>query len=174
MTSRETVRCIKCFRDLSPAAFYAGQGRTCKECTKAANRRNRAANPLRYKATRKAWEKDNITRAQQRKKSRLRKRYNLSHSQMHERLEAQGMRCLICRVLLHCSVCEFGKRSTATKVVVDHDHDDGHIRGLLCSACNTGLGQFDDKMELIKKAYFYLKRDAAQLSAIRARISDDE
>lgn len=159
--------CRVCLIAKSPTEFYKGQGRTCKSCTKAANRRNRAANPLRYKATRKRWEQGNITRAPQRKKSRLRKRYQLSHERMHEMLKLQALRCLICKVFLYCPVCEEGIMEEATKAVVDHSHDDGHTRGLLCSACNTGLGQFEDDLELLKSAYQYLKRDQAQLSANR-------
>ena len=161
------VNCIKCQIAKPKTEFYAGQGRTCKECVKKANRRNRAANPLRYKATRKEWEKGNITRAQQRKKARLRKRYKLTHEVMHDMLKAQGQQCLICEVPLYCPVCDLWKTDDSTKAVVDHDHNDGHIRGLLCSACNTGLGQFEDSLELLKQAYRYLKRDQAQLSAFR-------
>lgn len=55
-----------------------------------------------------------------------------------------------------CAICTspifMGTRNTA----VDHDHNTGKIRGLLCSTCNTGLGQFQENEENIKSAIRYL------------------
>lgn len=39
---------------------------------------------------------------------------------------------------------------------VDHDHDTGEVRGLLCVNCNTGLGFFFDNVSFIKKGIKYL------------------
>jgi hypothetical protein len=53
-----------------------------------------------------------------------------------------------------CAICE--KNLTNIKINIDHDHKTGKVRGLLCSDCNLGLGQFKDSKEIIKKAYKYL------------------
>lgn len=68
--------------------------------------------------------------------------------------------CLICGVKFHSP---FDKNPTeeTTKPVVDHDHRDGHVRGILCSACNVALGLLNDDTEIIRAAYNYLKRDRA-------------
>jgi hypothetical protein len=41
---------------------------------------------------------------------------------------------------------------------VDHDHKTGEVRGVLCHACNIGLGKFEDNPDLIKLALEYLTR----------------
>ena len=58
----------------------------------------------------------------------------------------------------HCALCPtvtgMGQK---TRLHVDHCHNTGKIRGLLCFDCNTGLGKFKDKIDLIEKAFCYLK-----------------
>ena len=64
-------------------------------------------------------------------------------------LESQGNTCAICK-----------KTNTLNKknnLSVDHCHSTGKIRGLLCSKCNFGLGQFKDNPELLLKAAEYVK-----------------
>ena len=51
-----------------------------------------------------------------------------------------------------CACCHEVKR-----LVIDHDHDTGKIRGLLCSTCNTGLGHFSDSLDKLQKAIVYLE-----------------
>ena len=58
--------------------------------------------------------------------------------------ETQGRRCAICRTPLDL------------KFVVDHCHETGCVRGLLCSNCNTGLGLFADSPERLRAALDYL------------------
>lgn len=81
-------------------------------------------------------------------------------------LVEQDYRCKICRVLIYDPFIykDVDRPADSTKPVIDHDHRDGHVRGLLCSACNVALGLFEDDEEVIKKAYFYLKRDRSALT----------
>ncbi len=61
-----------------------------------------------------------------------------------------------------CAICgrpeTFRSRNTVRRLAVDHDHVTGAIRGLLCTVCNVGLGNFNDDPVLIKKALDYLTK----------------
>lgn len=77
-------------------------------------------------------------------------RFGLTKEDYNKIFEEQNGRCLIC--LKHQSEL---KRSLA----VDHCHSTNKIRGLLCSSCNPGLGQFKDDEELLFRAVSYLRGD---------------
>lgn len=77
----------------------------------------------------------------------LQTKYNLTDSEYNALLQDQGGSCLICRDTA-------GSRMLA----VDHEHDTGRVRGLLCSPCNTALGLFKDSPELLRLAADYLEQ----------------
>jgi len=51
-----------------------------------------------------------------------------------------------------CAICE----THGIKLFVDHCHDTGEVRGLLCHTCNAGLGMFKDSPTFLTKAKEYL------------------
>lgn len=52
-----------------------------------------------------------------------------------------------------CAICQ----GTSTRALaVDHCHNTGKIRGLLCTNCNRGLGYLKDSAELLRKAANYI------------------
>lgn len=76
----------------------------------------------------------------------LTRKFGLDIAEYERLVAAQGGVCALC-----------GKTcSTGRQLAADHCHAGGHVRGLLCSKCNTGLGMFDDDPVLLSKAAAYL------------------
>lgn len=78
----------------------------------------------------------------------LGKHYGISTKEYDERLSYQKYGCAICG-----DACKSGKL-----LAVDHDHKTGKVRELLCGLCNTGLGAFRDRPELLEVAADYLRK----------------
>lgn len=74
--------------------------------------------------------------------------YGLSGWDDFDRLwsEHKG-RCAICRTVLD---------PESRQTHVDHDHETGAVRGILCHGCNSGLGQFQDDPERLRAAVKYI------------------
>lgn len=56
-----------------------------------------------------------------------------------------------------CAICKIPFDLMLRNPDVDHDHATGKVRGLLCNACNLGLGQFEDELFLLESAANYLR-----------------
>ena len=56
--------------------------------------------------------------------------------------------------VLNCIIC-----GSDDKLVVDHDHITGQVRGMLCNPCNLGLGHFKDNVSTLESAIEYLRRN---------------
>ena len=79
-------------------------------------------------------------------KARRNETYGLTPDEL-QALLAQHSVCAIC----HSD--QWGKKGP----VVDHDHETGRVRGILCGNCNMGLGRFKDDPLRLARAIAYLK-----------------
>jgi hypothetical protein len=57
-----------------------------------------------------------------------------------------------------CAICGKHEDELGYKLRVDHNHDSGKVRGLLCNGCNTSLGHFGDSVDGLQKAIDYLNK----------------
>jgi len=57
-----------------------------------------------------------------------------------------------------CACCGIHQNELTKKFAVDHDHDTGLIRGLLCNNCNLAIGKLGDNLEGVMKALNYLEK----------------
>ncbi len=76
------------------------------------------------------------------------KKYNITTKEYNFLFNIQDGRCKICNT--HQTLLN-------KKLVVDHCHKTGHVRGLLCNSCNSGLGFFKDNRRSLERAIEYLK-----------------
>ncbi len=74
------------------------------------------------------------------------KNYGITLEQYNQMSEEQNGLCLICK-----------QPSGNRKLAVDHNHQTGEIRGLLCMKCNLGLGMFRHNTLILFEAIKYLK-----------------
>lgn len=78
------------------------------------------------------------------------KKYRMRWEEYEQLCESQDNKCAVCRAPL-----SFEPKRPA----VDHDHTSGQIRGLLCEACNQGLGNFRDDPDILRAAAKYLEKE---------------
>jgi hypothetical protein len=57
-----------------------------------------------------------------------------------------------------CACCGIHQNKLTNRFAVDHDHDTGLIRGLLCNHCNLAIGKLGDNIEGVMKALNYLEK----------------
>lgn len=83
----------------------------------------------------------------------LKKNYGISMNEYRAMLEAQNGCCKICKK--HYS--RFTRR-----LHVDHNHETGKIRELLCHHCNAAIGLLDESIDLFLEAINYLRSHNAE------------
>ena len=116
----------------------------CKECRRGYNRIWESKNREKRKVPRQTKE----AAKKSRKKHRL-KKYDLTLDQWNKMREDQNFKCFICET--HEEKCQ------QNTLCVDHCHDTGKVRGLLCHTCNRSIGLLNDSVETLEKAILYLK-----------------
>ena len=109
----------------------------CKECGKVKYPRNKV-------------------KTEDKRDQHYKNRYGISLTDYNELKISQKFSCAIC-----------GKHEQLTirqRLVVDHCHSTGKVRGLLCDNCNHGLGKFKDNKEYLLNAIEYLGVEGTTIS----------
>ncbi len=76
-------------------------------------------------------------------------------------ITAEEFNALISKQDGRCAVCQRERPSKGRDFCVDHDHETGIIRGILCIQCNAALGLLSESRETIIRLAAYLERDNA-------------
>ena len=110
-------------------------------------RRHTPARKIMHGKAYKKWEQSMKGRKYLRE-STLKRNFGLTLEDYDKMLVVQNSRCAICNV--HQSKLEI-------RLAVDHDHETGRIRGLVCRDCNFFLGHLEKNYGLLLQALEYLK-----------------
>jgi hypothetical protein len=86
---------------------------------------------------------------QQRKKSYFKNTYNLTLEQFNEKLNNQNNKCVLCDTTFDEKI---------NKAYVDHNHQTGKIRDILCFNCNSGLGKVKEDKNILNNMINYLNK----------------
>lgn len=173
----ETAVCRACNETKEVESFPPSEAKKrrprCRACARAKQNEWRAQNPDKVRAYRHAWyernrasadasaaawEKRNREKRTQRQRDHratgwkvnydLMSRYGISADGYQQMLEQQGGQCAICKT---------DGLAGSRRLYVDHCHQTGVVRGLLCQKCNSGLGFFRDDSRLVAQALAYLQ-----------------
>ena len=72
-------------------------------------------------------------------------KYGITYEQKIQMLKDQTGQCIIC-----------GKQLEIENACIDHAHETGKVRGILCHSCNKGLGHFLDNSSILIRAAKYI------------------
>lgn len=131
---KEFKQCPVCKTKEHPKA--ESKGYLCKPCANA-------------RATK--WNKENPHKLRIRS---IKKKYGLSFEKYEEMFKKQDGKCKICN---QPEVDRDKNTQNIKFLAVDHSHETGKVRGLLCRKCNISLGILNENIETLKNMIKYLK-----------------
>lgn len=136
--------CYRCKENKHRSGYNVNRKRVdglsfyCKTCTQ--------------KARKDRYWKDPEKGRQQSKDSIRKSRFGIEKHEYQEMVNRQNNLCAICNELEKLK----SRNGTVAALSIDHDHETGAIRALLCRKCNFMIGCANDDPELLKKAIEYL------------------
>lgn len=133
-------------------------GTRCRSCTMKANQMKGSLpigdKPMTVAERQKRWYSKNPQKASQKRRKATLAQYNLTPQGFQDILNKQGGKCAICG--------SNNPNHWSGRFHVDHCHDTGMVRGLLCASCNTGIGLLQENPEILKNAIDYLLRSSVK------------
>ena len=144
--------CGRCKQHKTPDQFhnrtgtFDGLDKRCKQCAYELHDEWRRKNLPKTREASRKWRSENPRLA---KDYKLRSNYGIPLGTYDKMLTEQGGRCAICGATDPGGAGDFH---------VDHCHDRGNVRGLLCHNCNIGIGHFKHDQSLLLKAISYLAK----------------
>lgn len=145
-------RCPQCKEYLIESDYssrvWGNIGEFCKKCRNSYTRKWRLENHEKTKELqRKSYYKAKAKEPFLNRRRRLKSKYGLSQEDINNMLSKQNGKCLGCLVDLSISI-----------MAIDHNHNTGLVRGLLCTLCNLSLGQVKDNPDTLHRLAGYLER----------------
>lgn len=124
----------------------------CKHCgsTEEGERKRKSVCHPCYLNIRKTWKNGDI---EQQRFNQLFLKYGITKNEYLNLIDKQENKCAICGN----AEINRGRGGKIKNLAVDHCHETGKVRGLLCLGCNTALGNIKENKETLKKMLQYLE-----------------
>jgi hypothetical protein len=137
------ITCKRCAVEKSTTEFYStpsGHRLVCRSCLTSETVERQRLNPEAQR-----WKQ-------------LKHRYGLTKENWHCLITNQKGLCPICSVILHTEPVKRSSKRPANQAVVDHCHETGIVRAILCHSCNVAIGHMNDDINRLKSAIKYLRK----------------
>lgn len=148
--TKSTKLCPHCKEEKSFSEFGADKSKKygvtsyCKPCSSSNRLKNYQKNPEKQKNKLKTYYKINKQKSYE---YSLKNLYGLTIDEFNHMKIQQNHSCKICKT---------HESNLKRKLFVDHCHDTGKVRGLLCQSCNTMIGNSKDNILILQSAINYL------------------
>lgn len=175
---RTTKVCRKCLVELPISSFRLLDkvrrhwSYICRECHKAALR-FRYATDAAYRESKLYVKKVNY------RETWLRSEYGISVAEYDAIFLRQGCKCGLCGAQEHGRTGKSGRHSgirlwKPEHWPVDHDHETGKVRGILCHTCNTRIGAFERLRDSVgyARVFAYLDQQEGELNVEQGATQD--
>jgi hypothetical protein len=166
LSERSQKACRKCGETKPLSEFYPQKGmkdgyrHNCKACHSLAHKDWYAKNVDYEKARVKKWQQANSDRVnsvnrrrRQERSKEYRRKERASYLLRKYGITLRDYETLRMTQLGMCVIC---RKIEWNRLHVDHDHQTGVLRGLLCGKCNKAIGLLDDDPALVHSAEAYL------------------
>jgi hypothetical protein len=163
------MKCCNACGELKPLEQYYnapgmrdGRRGDCIDCNKAAKRERHARNAEVYRARARQWAADNPERRaayqrEYRSRPDVKRRARDAYYRRTHGISADDFDRMLAEQHGRCAICGRAPEREAA-MHVDHDHVDGHVRGLLCIDCNQGIGKLREDPSILLRAVVYLRQ----------------
>ena len=150
LVSEFTKSCPKCGQEKLFSDFGKDKSKKlgissyCKPCASSNRLKNYKSNPIKQKEKLKSYYKSNKQKAYAQSIKSL---YGISVEDVEHMKVQQNHSCKICKT---------HESNLKRKLFVDHCHETGKVRGLLCQSCNTMIGNAKDNILVLQAGIDYL------------------
>lgn len=129
-------------------AYYQKNREAIRSQQKRYHREYYQKNKVRIDAQNNAWRAANPEEyAKTVRKSHLKQLFNITPEEYDRKFEEQGGVCACC-----------GSPPGKKRLGVDHDHETGVVRSLLCDNCNQGIGKAKESIQRLESWIAYLRK----------------
>lgn len=164
--------------ELKPlSAFYRAAGmrdghrNDCKTCNLAAKAKRYAEDPEPVKERVRRWQRENPERLNEYRRRRrnepgVKARERAGHLRRKFGITPEQYEAMFVDQRGGCAICGRAPRS-GSSLHIDHDHDTGAVRALLCFSCNAAIGHLRDDADRVRRVLSYLDAHDPEVAEMR-------